>query len=700
LTARAASSSTPSAISGSDRCPPFPSRRRPVRACVPGSYAPPSCVTHGDRYWTCEAVTSAEPGTPAAEGKWVEAGDFRPASAAAGEAVAAKDLALAAKADAITAKDAAAASATAAGGSATAAQGYRADAQTSAASAAGARDAAAAARDDAVEARDAAIGAIAGEYISVDTLAELNANATALRGDVMTGADAGFYVRATTSDPWVKKSDATLSGLAAAAASLGLRIAPFEASFAVGAEDVRLLRALRVAAAESPWAPALFGDDGLHALLAFYVPTGEGLMRMHQLMVDGITKDNLLKFPTIPESHMVGAMGADGRSLPLAFDSRTGELYGRPSKDFGTAAFSVVRGREMALYGGERLGPLRSQLIGLKLGTVQSVDIPVEGTSWDSNRHWITDASRYLCDSLGAGYGYGGHGWWPAGTTSGIRTGYAATYAGDWSSVVSILSPHQDFYRSSTPRVGSTSGDLASFYSPFAETAVTICARAGAFRYRFNGGAWTTVTIVGDSLQFFPLTGIPTPAGTPWTLDVETIVAPFDLVAVHLRNPTGVRFDRLSRAGTSTKEMVAVDETVAVSTKAFLAPSLAIAHHGVNDQLLTGVIWVTPDECYANIKIWAARQRAAKPDVALLVATNPQVRYGAYPQSRYSEAMRQAAVEDGLAHLDFQPLFGDYDVYRYGGSRPLLDDSGNHTDQNGDNVLIHGAVDTILGKLS
>jgi hypothetical protein len=569
-----------------------------------------------------------------------------------------------------------------------------AEADADAVAAQAAATAAAVARDDAADARDEAVAAITGEFISVDTLAELTASATALRGEVLTGVDAGFYTRATTGSPWVKKSDATLSGLAAAAASLDLRITPFEESFTVGASDVGLLRSLRVPDAESPWAPAFLGDDGLSALLSFYKTNGRGLMRMHQLMVDAITSDNILKFPAIPESHMVGAMGADGVSMPIAFDARTGELYGRPSKDFGTAAFSVVRSREMALYGGERLGLLRSQLIGMKLGTYQSLDITVEGNSWDSNRHWITDASRYLCDSLGAGYGYGGHGWWPAGTTTGIRSGYTATYTGDWTSVVSILSPHQDFYRS------SAIGDAASFYSPFGETAVTICARAGAFRYRFNGGAWTTVTIVGDSLQFFALSGVPASAGTPWTLDIETVTAPFDFVALYMRLSTGIRFNRLSRAGTSTKEMVAVDESVAVSAKTFMNPSLSIAKHCVNDQYLSGVIWVTPDEYYNNIKIWSARQRAAKPDTPLLVATDPQVRYGNYPQSRYSEAMRQAAVEDGLIHLDFQPLFGNYDNYRYGGPTPLLDNSGNHTDQNGDNVLIHGFVDTILGKLS
>ncbi|MFC3693430.1 sialate O-acetylesterase [Chenggangzhangella methanolivorans] len=182
------------------------------------------------RQWLAKRATSLVPGEPGSDVDWDPYLDFRPAAEAAaaaegfageaaGSAGAAEGFAEAATTKAGEASgyaQAAGGSAGAAAGSAQAAAGSAVVAGTAVGQTQGNATAAAASSAAAKDFRDQAQAMVGSGALVVDTLVELNANATALVGFVEEAANVGLYLRTVRNDPatdWQLISPWTLIGL-------------------------------------------------------------------------------------------------------------------------------------------------------------------------------------------------------------------------------------------------------------------------------------------------------------------------------------------------------------------------------------------------------------------------------------------------------------------------------------------------------
>jgi hypothetical protein len=451
---------------------------------------------------------------------------------------------------------------------------------------------------------------------------------------------------------------------------------------------------------EGRWVGVKAEDDKKY-LAAVDTRTSLWRLPLDQVSTDALTAINQLTLRTSKEGRWVGFKAEDDKKYLAAVDTRT-SLWRLPLDGVSaTFAYQRVSGSDLPLYGGPRLEPYRRRLLGMRLGgSSRRADINVFGDSWGTYSHWVTDASRVFTEI--ESYAYGGHGWWLLGPTSGLKAGYvsAATNAagdgpGTWALVENFLSPSQLVFRSTTV------GEKIVFTTPAGETAGKIAIVQGSARYQINGGAWTTVAGVG-ALNIEPLAGVPSAPGVPWTMTIETLSSPCDLAGLHLRNAdnVGVAINRFARGGTTSAQMANIVEASFRTMSVAMDAAAMVITHATNDQTIAGGVGATPDEHYANLAHIIDLARLDAPDIAILISTPPQVREGPYiPRALYSEAARQCAVDHRTAHLDFQPLFGRFEDYRFGGPRPLLDDSLIHTDAEGDSILVGGHTGAFLGRL-
>lgn len=203
----------------------------------------------------------------------------------------------------------------------------------------------------------------------------------------------------------------------------------------------------------------------------------------------------------------------------------------------------------------------------------------------------------------------------------------------------------------------------------------------GKIDYRWNEGAWITLDLgTGDATPITSLTGFPLQGG--WTLDLRVVAGPVELAGIdHDSGRPGVRIHNLGAGGSSAQHWASVDAATWGASIASFGFDTLMTLFGTNDQKL-----IEPHEhrrCLAEL-IQTIKRVAPQADIAL--GTSPesgddQAPRRARPMRLYRDADRSLAIEEKLAHVDLQPLFGDVDEYRYGGSRPWLDAS-----------LIHPAV--------
>ncbi len=80
------------------------------------------------------------------------------------------------------------------------------------------------------------------------------------------------------------------------------------------------------------------------------------------------------------------------------------------------------------------------------------------------------------------------------------------------------------------------------------------------------------------------------------------------------------------------------------------------------------------------------------PGVDIAVATPPESGDVTPPRPQrpmrlYRDQARALAAELALCHIDLQPVFGDVDKYRYGGTCALLNDSLIHPSKEGSHLI-------------
>lgn len=306
-------------------------------------------------------------------------------------------------------------------------------------------------------------------------------------------------------------------------------------------------------------------------------------------------------------------------------------------------------------WGLEYLRETRQRLRKLAIGDSSTLTIALIGDSWTHN---YLRYSGPVASTLKATYGNAGLGWvgfsWPSGLPALINgsidpASSLVTVAGSWSPT---------YYTSTSPDLGhlssSTAGDLVTVTGPASCSAVVLYHRGGGVvRYRWDGGAWTSATLSGSTLQTVSLASVP--AGT-WALEIEVVSGTPVLCGLDIQKSTsGVRVHKLGSTGSNSLQWAAVNASEWQSGLTALAPSLVVIMHGTNDQSA-----YEPATFRTHMETILDRVRVAVPAAdILLMAPCENIRVGnAWPMEDYAEQAYQLAEEYSAGFLNLQPVFG------------------------------------------
>lgn len=373
---------------------------------------------------------------------------------------------------------------------------------------------------------------------------------------------------------------------------------------------------------------------------------------------------------------------------------KDGTLYGKKFQDSDVVSTLNRPFRT----GTENLRETRQRLRKLALGDAGTqLVIACLGDSWTHfAARWTGPFTETLIAQFGdAGGGYTGFAW-PSGTPALINGNvrpslYGVTVTGNWTPAYSAA-PTPDLGAITSTTAGDAVQITAPANTPFARL-FYLGTGAGAIRYRFNGGAFTSLDVSGSGLMATILSGAPAGA---WTLDLEVVSGTVTLGGVDLRansGTSGVRVHKLGATGSRLQQNVAQPAADRQYGLGLLVPNLVVMMFGTNDQLV-----YQSSGFYNYYETEIARVRAALPAADILIVM-PCENFGGRPNpmSSYADAAYQLAVAQGCAFLDLQPLFGKLAEYSSAGIRPWFNADGFHPDPaSGGRAIVDAILRTVL----
>ncbi|RWC04211.1 MAG: SGNH/GDSL hydrolase family protein [Mesorhizobium sp.] len=321
------------------------------------------------------------------------------------------------------------------------------------------------------------------------------------------------------------------------------------------------------------------------------------------------------------------------------------------------------------------------------------------GDSWTYRSQRFTEK---VTNKLVADYGDAGGGWTGFGVTGSgglngnARTTYGYSRSGTWT---------DDEYAE------SVSPDISHITSTTAGSKVTVTGPAlpvlslsklfwigtanGVVRYRWNGGAWTSLNVQGTvgGLETADLAGLP--ASGAWTLEIEVVSGTCSLAGIDLRaTANGVRVHKLGASGSRANHWSDVDATKWRSGLALLNPRLCVICLGVNDKAND----IAPATYATNLGTIIDRIQAEIPSCDIMVMMPCETASTeTYTMSQYAYEAAKVAAQQGVAWLDLQYVFGDaVAIYEDGSDRSWLASDGIHpTDDGGGGVIADVVIRTL-----
>lgn len=301
-------------------------------------------------------------------------------------------------------------------------------------------------------------------------------------------------------------------------------------------------------------------------------------------------------------------------------------------------------------------------------------------------------SARYieaLTDQLVDLYGDAGGGWVGFASNAGSVNGnvrpslYPLTRTGTWGEGDST-----NYVGSTAPDIGrgvsSTAGDAYHVAGP--ATPVLSAVRFfwegtsdGVMRYRWNGGAWTTINVQGSGQQSALLAGLP--ASGAWTLDLEVVSGTCKPQGVDLQSAaSGIRVHKLGATGSKAQHWAAADATGWETSLGLLGLTSAVVLLGTNDEFAGR----TADQFNNDLTTIGTRIAAAVPAIDLMLAMPAENQSGnAIKMADYAAKASVLALAQDWAFLNFQPLFGDAsnpNEYGSDGAIPLYASDDTHPD--------------------
>jgi len=331
------------------------------------------------------------------------------------------------------------------------------------------------------------------------------------------------------------------------------------------------------------------------------------------------------------------------------------------------------------------------------------LNIAMIGDSWTHARDRY---SNPVAATLKTAFGDAGAGWtgfaWGFGGTSDAWSGGNGNINSSDVSVALTTGWTAAYYTTASPDLGgistATAGSKATVsYTGSGNVSAVVLfytAGSGVLRYRWNGGAWTTLDIsTGSGTQTASLASVPT--GT-WTLEIENVSGTTVVHGVDVqKTSSGVRAHKLGSTGSSTANWTGVNATQWQNALSALAPTLVTILLGTNDQGAS----MTPATYATNLQTLITRIKTALPyvDIAILMPCENQRTNNTYAMSLYAyEAYKLAAINK-CAFLDLQYVFGDNAAdYAYGTGRAWFAADLIHPDPQTGGRVIADAVYRLL----
>lgn len=326
------------------------------------------------------------------------------------------------------------------------------------------------------------------------------------------------------------------------------------------------------------------------------------------------------------------------------------------------------------------------------------------GDSYTEYRIWLRNQAR----AWKAEMGDGGPGWigigYPNSDQSAVggnvdEEQMAVTFTGaGWSGQWMSAEGSPDLCSATTSTAGNKVTLTYDGDRPIATLKLLYLGGSAVSRYRFNAGAWTTLNLSGSGPQTAIIGSVPNTNG--WTLEWEhvsgtgvyhgaTALTGLAGIVVH---DLGIAGSDLHRwAGREAGDPAAWRAASAAAIARLGAVSSFIVPLGTNDQSYDR----SYDDYEESMNLWineVARVAAPGPDILWVSQPeNGRDPNSFPPMAGFTERAIKVALEQGIAHLDLQPLFGAaYAEYGYSGTdRVLFDSDALHLNESGGALMRH-----------
>lgn len=537
------------------------------------------------------------------------------------------------------------------------------------------RDETVAARDAAQTASTQAVATVTAGRVAAATLAGLNAltPANGAVGEVTAGADAGYYLR--TGGAWVKQSSISLPALEPIAGAIDAAYSQIDA--------------------DKPYIWSLTGPDGKVRELASVAPDGvlnwpsilAGVLSAGQITSGGQT---FYGYETLEPGDiiLVDSLGKiTGTLTPGASVAVETEIAAaRGSQSNLAARLSVAldgKGNPLEpAWGLYRLRQTRWKLRNLDIagayaGTTYptTLNLALIGDSYTAGPEWTEPLTKSLRKQFGDASGgfinLRGLALIPFIVTSEVTV----SLSGTWTDAANAGPTPDRGYCQSTTAASKITVNTNVAKAPTLMRLYYVPTADGQVRYRWNGGTWTNLSLVGSALAAsVDLAGLPGAAAT-WTLEVEVVSGDVRLAGFyHTYAGIGVRVNKIAQSGSSAAGWGGANAVATTEWQGFMAGmgiDLFTVMFGANDQPSS-----TPPVIAARLLTIAQSCKTACPAADVLIVMQPENHLGrTLAMKDITAAVRDMCVANKIPFVDTQYLYGDTDSeYAIGGPRDWLGD--------------------------
>lgn len=351
------------------------------------------------------------------------------------------------------------------------------------------------------------------------------------------------------------------------------------------------------------------------------------------------------------------------------------------SDDYPTALDS--RAGSVLPYLGAGLTNWSAQLAKNQGGSALNPTIAIIGDSWVSGPGLVT----HMRDLLQALYGNGGPGWIAIGGDRGHDDSSVVSYSrtGAWAD-----RDHGDTPRGVDLTDAETSDLLATvtITTNFTDAEIHYIEQVsgGIFRYRIDGGSWTSVDTSAVA-EAHNSVSLPTQSDENHTLEIDIQFAPVILSGVNCWvGNSGVIVHNLGNGGTTAGNWAGVDAALWQSSLTALGADTVMILLGTNDHSQH----VAPTSYGASIEALVGRIGIALPlaDIVFLSAADNGLTGKTYQTSDYRDEMLATAQSLSLHFIDTHTAIGDYETSN---TRGLYANS-SHLSAAGDRVFANYVV--------